>query len=80
MEFGFFPASFAIHPGTVQTPAGEQQVMRVQIQDIGGTVVTITFGVQDFAAFAKVCADPAAAAARARIAVPRMVPPTNRKH
>ncbi len=79
MEITVYPAQFGIQPAKMVTPAGEVDVVRVQIQDAGptlagpggpvrlpGPVVTVVFGKDDWEQFVRAVADPEGEAARAQ--------------
>ena len=66
MEISVWPRSFLVSPGKVPQADGSQAgVMRLTVQDVGGTVLHITFGLADWEQFQAAVADHEAAAARA---------------
>ncbi len=84
MEITVFPRAFNVQPGRAPTIQGpEMDVMTVIVQDVGGDVLKVTFGLEDWEAFQKWVADPEAAAAsakaRAQILAPGGLAPTLRE-
>lgn len=66
MEISVFPRAFSVLAANVDTGNGEAvDVMRVTVQDVGGTVIHITFRLLDWAAFQAAVADHEEAASRA---------------
>lgn len=57
MEISVFPRSFTVAPGMAGSTKGQVPVMHVVVQDSGGTVVKITFGLDDWAGFQAYVAD-----------------------
>lgn len=86
MEIGVHPRGFSVQPTKIPTPAGLVDGMRFTVVDHTGIVVHVTFGIADWESFQKFVANPeaetAAAAARAKIALPGGMAPSvkSRKH
>lgn len=80
MEIGVHQRGFSVQPAKIPTPAGLVDGMRFTIVDHSGIVVHATFGLSDWAEFQKFVANPeaetAAAAARAKIALPGGMAPS----
>jgi hypothetical protein len=65
MEIIVYPTQFGIQHATVQTPQGDLDVVRVNAQDAGGTMIALIFTLPAWEAFRRLAEDPEGESARA---------------
>ena len=65
-EHSYFPRAFTVTSSQSPTANGQVNVQVVTVQDIGGDVVKVIFGLPDWEAFRKAVSDPEGFAAEQR--------------